>query len=197
MAREPVDLATTVAAVLAGLQPEAGRLGIHVDEMTRTGAPRRRPPARRTARAPTCSPTPSATTLPAGRVEVVTGVTRRPGRPVGDQHRTAHPASGSRPSLPALPAARSAPGTSPGRARARAFYRPGHRDRPRRHHHRPPRTRRRPVRERHLPATREPGRRSGTSFPERPTQPRDRDTVTRAGATSVNVLPSSAARAQG
>jgi signal transduction histidine kinase len=31
---EPVDLATTVAAILAGLQPDAERLGIHVDEMT-------------------------------------------------------------------------------------------------------------------------------------------------------------------
>jgi signal transduction histidine kinase len=31
---EPVDLATTVAATLAGLQPDAERLGIHVDEMT-------------------------------------------------------------------------------------------------------------------------------------------------------------------
>jgi signal transduction histidine kinase len=32
--QEPVDLATTVSAVLADLQPEIGRLGIHVDEVT-------------------------------------------------------------------------------------------------------------------------------------------------------------------
>jgi signal transduction histidine kinase len=32
--REHVDLATTVSAVPAGLQPETGRLGIHIDQMT-------------------------------------------------------------------------------------------------------------------------------------------------------------------
>ena len=32
--QEPVDLASTVAATLAGLQPEIDRLGIHVDEVT-------------------------------------------------------------------------------------------------------------------------------------------------------------------
>ena len=31
---EPVDLATTVSATLAGLAPETGRLGIHIDEVT-------------------------------------------------------------------------------------------------------------------------------------------------------------------
>jgi signal transduction histidine kinase len=31
---EPVDLATTVPAVLAGLEPETGRLGIHIDQVT-------------------------------------------------------------------------------------------------------------------------------------------------------------------
>ena len=31
---EPVDLATTVSAALAGLAPETGRLGIHIDEVT-------------------------------------------------------------------------------------------------------------------------------------------------------------------
>jgi signal transduction histidine kinase len=31
---EPVDLATTVSAALAGLEPETGRLGIHIDEVT-------------------------------------------------------------------------------------------------------------------------------------------------------------------
>jgi signal transduction histidine kinase len=31
---EPVDLATTVSATLASLQPDTGRLGIHVDEVT-------------------------------------------------------------------------------------------------------------------------------------------------------------------
>ncbi len=31
---EPVDLATTVSATLAGLQPETSRLGIHIDEVT-------------------------------------------------------------------------------------------------------------------------------------------------------------------
>jgi signal transduction histidine kinase len=31
---EPVDLATTVSAVLAGLEPETGRLGIHIGEVT-------------------------------------------------------------------------------------------------------------------------------------------------------------------
>jgi signal transduction histidine kinase len=32
--REPVDLATTVTATLAGLQPETSRLGIHLDQVT-------------------------------------------------------------------------------------------------------------------------------------------------------------------
>ena len=32
--REPVDLATTVTATLTGLQPETGRLGIHLDQVT-------------------------------------------------------------------------------------------------------------------------------------------------------------------
>src|SRR6202042_2559741 len=36
---EPIDLATTVAAILAGLQPDAERLGIHVDEMTEPRPP--------------------------------------------------------------------------------------------------------------------------------------------------------------
>ena len=31
---EPVDLATAVSAALAGLEPETGRLGIHIDEVT-------------------------------------------------------------------------------------------------------------------------------------------------------------------
>jgi signal transduction histidine kinase len=31
---EPVDLATTVPAALAGLEPETGRLGIHIDQVT-------------------------------------------------------------------------------------------------------------------------------------------------------------------
>jgi signal transduction histidine kinase len=32
--REPVNLATTVPAILAGLQPETSRLGIHIDQVT-------------------------------------------------------------------------------------------------------------------------------------------------------------------
>ena len=164
---EPVDLATTVPATLAGLEPETGRLGIHIDAGDGTGDPRWRPAARRTARGQ-----PAHQRRPPQRCRrPCRGRDRgegRQGRPVGDQHRTTHPASGSRPPLPALPAARSAPGNLQGRARARTVHRPGHRDRTRRHHHRPPHARRRPLRERHLPATREPSCIFGTSFPKRP-----------------------------
>jgi hypothetical protein len=146
----------------------------------------RTPPIPRVPHAPAIEnlqlPAPLAGTLPgelclAQQQLAQAGEDRGPGgqsRPVGDQHRTTHPASGSRPTVPAFPAARSAPGTLQGRARARTVHRPGHRDRTRRHHHRPPRARRRPLRERHLPAARERGRISGTSFPKRPAQPRDR-----------------------
>ena len=71
---EPVDLATTVSATLADLQPETGRLGIHIDEVTDTGAPSTETPCSSNGSWPTCSPTPSATTLPTAASRSVTGV---------------------------------------------------------------------------------------------------------------------------
>ena len=47
---EPVDLAATVSATLAGLQPETGRLGIHLDEVTEPATLDGDPLAYRTAR---------------------------------------------------------------------------------------------------------------------------------------------------
>jgi hypothetical protein len=66
-----------------------------------------------------------------GRVEVSTGAQ---GRPAGAQHRTTGPGLSNRTSLRTLPTARSAPDELQGRARA--LHRPGHRNRPWRHHHR-------------------------------------------------------------
>ena len=125
---EPVDLASTVAATLAALQPEIDPLGIHVDEVT-PPAPLDGDPLLVERLVANLLTNAVRHNLAGGRVEVVTGVNDGRAMPVGDQYRAAHPGRGSRPPLPALPAARSAPGKLPGRARPRTVHRPGHRDR--------------------------------------------------------------------
>ena len=72
--REPVDLATTVAAILAGLQPDAERLGIHVDEMT-SPAPLDGDPLLVERLCANLLTNAVRHNVAAGRVEVVTGVT--------------------------------------------------------------------------------------------------------------------------
>ena len=166
---EPVDLATTVPAALAGLQPETGRLGIHIDEVTEP-APLDGDPLlveRLVANLLTNAVRPNFPRPGRGQERGKGG----PGRNFGDQHRTGRPASGRRSPVPALPTARSAPGTLQRRTGARTVHRPSYRDRTPRHHPRQSPARRRALCERQLPATREPSCISGKAFPKRRTQP--------------------------
>ena len=171
--REPVDLAPAVTAALAGLRPETGRLGIHIDAVTEP-APLDGDPLLIERLVANLLTNAVRHNIPGGRVKIRTGV--KDGEAVLSVANTGPlvPPAERRPPLPALPTARSASGTLQGRARARTVHRPGHRDRTRRHHHRPPHARRRPQRERHLPVPCEPSRISGTSFPRRRTQPQYR-----------------------
>lgn len=149
---EPVDLAGAVASTLAGLRPEVDRLGIDLD--------------RRTAPAPIDGDSLLVERLVANLLtnavhHNIAGGRRGhhrgagwPGRPFCDQHRATHPAGGSRPAVPALPAARSAPGQLRGRTRARTLHRPGYRDRTRRRHRRRVRIQRRALGQGRLSAPR-------------------------------------------
>ena len=89
---EPVDLAATVSAALAGLEPETDRLGIHIDEVTEP-APLDGDPLLIERLVANLLTNAVRHNVAGGRVEIWTGVEGRQGRPVGDQHRTTHPAS--------------------------------------------------------------------------------------------------------
>ena len=77
---------------LAGLQPEIDRLGIHVDEVT-APAPLDGDPLLVERLVANLLDNAVRHNVVDGRVEVATEVTGGQGRAVGDQHRTAHPAS--------------------------------------------------------------------------------------------------------
>lgn len=126
-----LDLADVVAATIAKIRPEADRSGVRIDEAL--------------------SPAPlegDALLVERLVVNLLTRGSQRRGwscrgrdgrergyvHAVGQQHWSGDRRERDRPSLPALPEARSPPSELQGRARARALHRASHRYRPPREH---------------------------------------------------------------